>query len=274
VLRRRLARMEWDSKGVQPLDSAAGLRFVTGVLGEDSARRRTPSARNSIRRRVISSLLALLLAGPVFLVALPLLTYTQQMIAGYYSDRAGESCQVGDFARCVVYWQRSIRMAPATASSYYELGRAYEGSGADEAALTSYEQAINMNPQLYDAYLAMAEIFIAKRQDYHAASSVIESAFRQHPGQTRVQAALYTNLSRTNIGLANWDQAHRNLGQAIQIDPTRGAPHCLLAEVLEAESKADWAMSEWGLCAAMSNQIEVEAPWRVAAARRLDGFHP
>ena len=274
MLRRRRAPTEWNHKSVPPLDSAACLYLASGVRGEDSAEKRARLRAGSIRRRLMSSLLGFLLAGSAFLIAFPTLTYTQQMIAGYYSERASESCQAGDFARCVAYWRRSIQIAPATADSYYELGRVYERSGADQPALAMYEQAINTNPQLYDAYLAAAEIYITKRKDYHSASSLIEAAMRQRPGKARVLSALYTKLGLLNIGLANWDQAQRNLRQAIQIDPTRGSPHCLLAQVLESKSQADWALSEWGLCAAMSNQIEVEAPWRVAAARRSGGFHP
>ena len=273
MLRRRPARTEWDSQGVPLLDSAACLDLATGVGGEDPAKKRAGLRAGSIRRRLVSSLLGLLLAGPAFLIALPTLTYTQQMIASYYSERASESCEAGDFAGCVAYWRRSIQIAPATADSYYELGRAYERSGADQSALAMYEQAINMNPQRYDAYLAATEIYITKRKNYQSASSLIEAALRQRPGGARVRSALYANLSRVDIGVANWDQAQRNLRQAIQIDPTSGFPHCLLAEVLQAQSKADWALSEWGLCAAMSNQIEV-APWRISAERRLSGFHP
>ena len=136
-----------------------------------------------------------------------------------------------------------------------------------------YEQPINMNSRFYNAYLAASEIYLSKRKDYHPASSLIEAALRQRPGEVRVRSALYANLGRVDIGVANWDQAQGNLRQPMQIAPTRGSPHCLLAEVLEAQSKADWALSEWGLCAAMSNQIEV-APWRIAADRRLSGFHP
>lgn len=265
--------MEWDGKGVPPLESGACLYSARGVVGKDSARRRTPSARHSIRRRVISSLISLLLAGTVFLVALPTLTYTQQMIARYYSDRASESCQDGDFAQCVEYWKRSIQIEPANANSYYELGRAYEWSGADEAALASFDHASNIDPRLYDAYLAAAAIYMAKRKDYHSASRVIELALRQGPSEARVQSSLYTNLGRVNIDLANWDQAQKNLVHAIQIDPARGAPHCLLAQVLDAESREDWKNSEWGLCAAMSNQIEVEESWRVTAERRVSGLY-
>ena len=117
MLRRRSARTEWDNQGVPPLDSAACLDLAFGAGGEDPAKKRARLLAGSVQRRLVSSLLALLLAGPAFLIALPTLTYTQQMIASYYGERASERCEAGDFAGCVAYWRRSIEIAPATASS-------------------------------------------------------------------------------------------------------------------------------------------------------------
>ena len=222
-----------------------------------------------VRRRAISSFISLVLAGLVVLAAPPTFTYTKQLIGHYYGDRANEFYQAGDFARAVLYRKRSIQLEPAAADSYYELGQASEKIGANDEALRAYEQAITLNHQFYDAYIAAAAVNIVKRKDYESAKKDIERALRQGPGEASVQYSLYTNLGRADIGLANWDQAQRNLRHAIQINPTRGSAHCLLAQLLESRSEGDRALSEWGLCAAMSEQSEVEASWREVAVRKL-----
>lgn len=199
-------------------------------------------------------MLALFFVGLALLAAFPALSYRRQELARYYSDRAKVSYDARDFARSVLYWQRSIKAEPADPNSHFGLAKACEGLGADEEALREYQLAIKMNPQFYDAYLAAAGIHLVKRKDYAAALTEIAQALQQGPRDVCVQSSLYTDLAWANIGVGQWEQAHRNLVHAIRLDQARGSAHCLLAQTLEAASKVDWASSEWGLCATKSNQ--------------------
>lgn len=269
LLRLRFATVNYEdaslaSPDLKPPDYDAESQIDSGL-----AKRPFAGALGSIGRVVLFSLLAFFFVGLALLAAFPALSYTRQELARYYSDRAEVSYEAQDFSRSVMYWQRSIRAEPADPNAHFALAKAYEGLSADEEALREYQLAIKMNPQFYDAYLAAAGIHLVKRRDYTSALTEIAQALQQRPRGVRVQSSLYTDLGRANIGLGQWEQAHQNLVHAIQLDPARGSAHCLLAQTLEAESKVDWASSEWGLCAAMSNQREVEPQWRAQADERL-----
>src|SRR5271169_61562 len=269
LLRRRFAPVNYAgtslaSPDLQPPDYDAESQ-IDSVL----AKRPIAAALGSIGRVVLSSLLALFFVGLALLAAFPALSYTRQELARYYSYRAEVSYEAQDFSRSVIYWQRSIRAEPADPNAHFALAKAYEGLGADEEALGEYQLAIKMNPQFYDAYLAAAGIHLVKRRDYTSALTEIAQALQQGPRGVRVQSSLYTDLGRGNIGLGQWELAQRNLVHAIYLDPARGSAHCLLAQALEAESKVDWASNEWSICAAMSNQSEVEPQWREQADERL-----
>lgn len=193
----------------------------------------------------------------------------RHMIASFEYGRAMQSRELGDIAASIKYLKRSLSFDPGSAEAHYDLAREYEELGADGAALKEYQQAIELSPHFHDAYYRAAHIQIARRRDYAAGLEVVERAFRQGPQEASVQYSLYLDRGWANVGLQLWDQAHRDLRDAIRRDPGRGGAHCLLAMVLEAGSAADRASSEWGLCAAMSNQSEVEPQWRTEAEQRL-----
>ncbi len=89
------------------------------------------------------------------------------------------------------------------------------------------------------------------------------------PQEPSVRYSLHKNYGWANFELRQLGQAEQNLKLALAVNSDRGAAHCLLAKVLDAQQKAAVALAEWEACAAYSNQEEVEPEWRNEAQERL-----
>lgn len=226
---------------------------------------------DAVKRSVAALVFALILVGLMFMLTFELFATGRPLIASFYGDLAVRSGQLGDDASSVRYFKRAVWFDPKRVGLRLELARAYEETGADEEALKEYQQVIDLSPHAYEAYIRVAQLCNARGGDYGATLEVVERAFQQNPQEASVRYSLYMHRGWANVGLQRWDQAKQDLRDAIRIDGNRGGAHCLLARVLELKAEGDWAPSEWGLCAAMSNQFEVEPQWRAQAHERLSG---
>lgn len=186
----------------------------------------------------------------VFVGSVYIVRYENDLLIDYYNFIGGLADRSGDSEKSVLCWERRVELDSARVDFRLNLARAEARVGAIDRALNDYQVAIAINPGLYDAYNEAATICLGLK-DYRRALTISNQALKQSPTDISVRYTLYLFLAREHIGLTNLDEARRNLVQAIQLDPTRGTAHCLLAQVLDAQSNLDWAPSERSQCAAM-----------------------
>ena len=130
-------------------------------------------------------------------------------------------------------------------------------------------KAINTDVTLYPAYNNLARLYLLRRKDPGSALKLLDRGLSQGPQETSVKYSFHKNYGWANLELRNHSRAEQELRLAIQLDPGRGAAHCLLAKVVEGEGKAAEAHSEWERCLAYSIQEEVEPEWRNEALERI-----
>jgi len=190
-------------------------------------------------------------------------------IARSYNNRGVELQQRGKIKAAIEDYQRAIRLNPGYAEAHYNLADAYEEIPDYDKALEEYQKAINADFAFYQAYNNLSRLYILRRRDYGAALRLLERAMNLKPQEPLVQYSLRKNYGWANFELHQLGQAEQNLRFAVALNSERGAAHCLLAKVLDAQQRAAVALAEWESCAAYSSQEEVEPEWRNEVQERL-----
>lgn len=78
-----------------------------------------------------------------------------QLVSG-----GGFAVYAGDIPRAVELMKRAILYDPDNASAHYQLGMVYEQGGMPEQSIASYQRASDLNPQLSDAWLKRANLYL------------------------------------------------------------------------------------------------------------------
>ncbi|MDF2436579.1 MAG: tetratricopeptide repeat protein [Bacteroidota bacterium] len=116
--------------------------------------------------------------------------------------------------RAVPLFEEAIRLNPAYAEAYYNLGFCYEKLNQSDSAAANYEAAIKLNDHYIDAYKRLDAIY----QDKHLFSEAIaagEKAIKSFPAN----AELYINVG--NAQLSNKDTVNGiiNFEKAVNAEP-------------------------------------------------------
>lgn len=236
---------------------------------ETSATLRTRRYGRRVMLRIGRSCLGLLVGSVVFALIFPTLDRIPHSIAMFLADQAQLHFEDGKFAESAAYLRRALAIEPDNAVLHRRLAKTDEKLGDDKGSLSEYRRAIQIDPDFYEAYVDLAAVYRDKLQDFHSSLHVLEEALRKHPSGVQARYAVYTGIGRSDLRVGDLSSAQKSLVLAVQLDPVRGAAHCLLAEVLDSKGEDDRALGEWSLCAAMSNQTDVEAGWLVTAEQRL-----
>jgi DNA-binding winged helix-turn-helix (wHTH) protein/Flp pilus assembly protein TadD len=191
-------------------------------------------------------------------------------VARFYNNRGVQLQQQGQFLEAIQDYQRALSLRSSYAEAHYNLADVYEQIPNYEKALEEYQRAIDVDSAFYPAYNNLSRLYILRRRDYGAALRLLDRALSLGPNEPSVQYSLHKNYGWANLELHNLGQAEQNLRFAVGLNEGRGAAHCLLAKVLDAQGKANDARSEWESCVAYSaSQEEVETEWRNEAQERL-----
>ena len=211
-------------------------------------------------------IILLAIAGMVLVLAI---VKSLPSIARYLNNRGFELQQRGQIRAAIEDYHRAIRLNPSYAEAHYNLADAYEEIPDYDKALEEYQRAINDDFMFYHAYNNLSRLYILRRRDYGAALRLLDRAMNLKPQEPSVQYSLHKNYGWANFELRQLGQAEQHLRFAVALDSERGAAHCLLAKVLDAQRRATSALSEWEACAAYGSQSEVEPEWRNEAQERL-----
>ncbi len=224
--------------------------------------------KNGLRNRWTAPVALLVLALAIGSVkALP-------AIARFYNNRGVQLQRRGQIQEAMSSYERAVNLDSAYAAAHYNLADAYEEISVYDKAVDQYQRAIEADPTFYEAYNNLARLYIQRRKDYEAALSLLDRALSFKPQEPSVQYSLHKNYGWANFELRHWGQAENDLRLAVRLDPNRGAAHCLLAKILDAQGRATDAFHEWEACTAYSSQPEVEPEWRVEAQEQLSKEAP
>jgi len=218
----------------------------------------------SQKRRIVLLLLAF-----TSLALIAVLVGALPWMARFCNNRGVRLQQGGKLSDAIQYYQRALSFNSAYAEAHYNLADAYEEIPDYEKALEEYQRAIDIDLAFYPAYNNLSRLYILRRRDYGAALKLLDRALSLKPKEKTVQYSLLKNYGWANFELHNLGQAEQNLRFAVDLYPDRGAAHCLLAKVLDAQERATSAVGEWETCAAYSMNQEVEPEWRNEALERL-----
>ena len=189
--------------------------------------------------------------------------------ARHFNNRGVELQGKGELHSAINEYRCALLLRPSYAEARYNLADAYEEIPDYDKALGEYQKAIESDVTLYAAYNNLARLYILRRRDPGAALGLIDRGLSSNPKETSVQYSLLKNAGWANFELRNYTRADQDLRHAIQLQPNRGAAHCLLAKLLHAEGSDADAITEWEFCVGYSSQPEVEPEWRNEAVEQL-----
>lgn len=205
-------------------------------------------------------------------------------IARLYSHWGRNNVQAGEFSSAQDNYQRSLQLNPNNAKTRYSLGAVYDNLQKTEQAEDQYRLAVKGDvPQ---AYIRLSRLYILNGNASEAAALLAagQDKFTASDGSFAPDVSggsqngaansqnlaydYYTNLGWANLKQSNFSVAAAELQQAIQLDPNRGAAHCLLAQVWEAQNKPSQA--EWQACSTLADRaVSEENSWYSLAQARM-----
>ncbi|MDJ0660936.1 MAG: tetratricopeptide repeat protein [Crocosphaera sp.] len=153
--------------------------------------------------------------------------------------------------------------------AYYYLGNSYEQLQELDKARSAYQVAVLGN--LTQAFNNLAHLYIVEDEDYSAAAALLMQGLQQNIDNDQIRAILLKNLGWARLGQKRYSEAQGNLEEAIHLNDQQASPHCLLAQVLEAQGKKAIALTHWQNCSDYANgQNSDEDRWFGLAQQRLN----
>ncbi|MCU0552824.1 MAG: tetratricopeptide repeat protein [Leptolyngbya sp. Prado105] len=180
-----------------------------------------------------------------------------------YSSWGHHDYRKGDWSSAEQHYKRAIHLNANNADAHFRLGRLYEDLQNSDAARAEYRLALQGNKPL--TYNNLARLSILKK-DYAIAVSLLlkglESA-RSQPADSEIRYLMLKNLGWARLEQKDYAEAKVQLESAIdlrnrelkdRLEENIAAPHCLLAQVLQAQGSKEQAKSEWETCLGNANR--------------------
>jgi tetratricopeptide (TPR) repeat protein len=199
--------------------------------------------------------------------------------ARYYNDHGVRLQRDSQISSAIEQFQRALSLNPDYAEAHYNLATAYEEVLEYDKALSEYQRAIEADDQFSDAYNNLARLYILRRNDPASALTLLDVALERDLGldqtqQLRVRYSLLKNRSWAYLDLKYYGLATADLREALVLRTDGAAAHCLLAQVLEAQSDSKAALAEWEACLRYAKGDLVEASWLGLARERVNQGGP
>jgi len=129
-----------------------------------------------------------------------------------------------------------VEKDPKNLVAWFHLGLAQGLLGQDEDAITSYRHVLDEKPDLYEARVNMAQVFVRMRRATDA-KPLLEAAIEQRP---KAPAPLIL-LGVCLIDLKDYGGAEAHLRAALELDPKNADAWSFLSRALLAQGKLDEA---------------------------------
>lgn len=210
-------------------------------------------------------------------VGLICLRLSLPQIATQYSKWGFDNYQKGDWGSAEENYQRAIKLNPDDTLAHFNLGLLYEEQQKLELARSEYQIAAQDN--ILGAINNLSRLYILNK-NYPAAANLLLKALASEQKLKPSDEAKHTLLK--NLGWARLMQGHypdaeAKLLEAIELQKSAklktniAAPHCLLAQVMEAQKDKKGALKEWEACNQYADIASSpdEDSWSITAKKRL-----
>lgn len=195
----------------------------------------------------------------------------------FYTNPGIESRRNGDWSSAEEQFNRAIQLNADDAQAHFQLGLLYEDLQLIDKARPQYQLAIQGG--ILGATNNLARLNIMKK-DYTAAVSLLLKALdtdKKQPLDAKTKYAVLKNLGWARFKQGNYPDAEAKLLEAINLQSKINlekyeitAPHCLLAQVMEAQKNTKSALTEWKTCNQYANiTIPEQDEWAAIAQKRL-----
>jgi len=142
----------------------------------------------------------------------------------------------------VALWSDCVQKSPLKARPHNHLGLALAKQGRLEEGISSYAEALRINPDYVDAHNNLGTALAGLGRFEEAASHCYE-ALRIHPGF----AEAHSNLGSALAGLGRFEEAASHCYEALRIDPSQAKIHFALASALAGLGKLEEAVGHFSL---------------------------
>ncbi len=134
--------------------------------------------------------------------------------AGIRFHQGNAKSSLGDDEGAIQDYNQAIELNPQLAEAYYNRGLAKSRLGQNEEAIKDYDKAIELNPQLAEAYCNRG---VAKNRlrEYEEAIKDFNQAIELNPQDAKA----YYNRGLSKYYLEEYEEAIRDYDQAIKLNP-------------------------------------------------------
>jgi tetratricopeptide (TPR) repeat protein len=183
-----------------------------------------------------------------------------------YNNNGLANYQAGHFASALSDYQRALKLNPDYAEAHYNLGLLYEDLQDLDQAKIAYQLAARSG--LDAAYNNLARLYIREKKYTEAVPLLLAGQDQAQDNEVRYD--LLKNLGWARLGQGRYAEAGQLLQEAIALTNERAPAHCLLAQVLEAQTQINEARTEWEQCLAFASSRQPdEDAWIGMARERL-----
>jgi tetratricopeptide (TPR) repeat protein len=220
-------------------------------------------------------------ASGLVLLSLVGLRLSLPNIATLYSNWGQNNFEQGDWSSAEENYKRALQLNPDDAEAHFRLGRLYEDLQNLDGARTEYKLAMPGNIPL--AYSNLARLNILKK-DYPGAVNLLLKILEPPEDKKIKIEPLEKYLILKNLGWArlkqkDYAEAKVQLEEAIALKESPqlrdklkeniAAPHCLLAQVYQAQNNKSAASDQWSYCLGNANRGNPdEDSWVILAHRQ------
>ena len=145
-----------------------------------------------------------------------------------------------EFDAALQSFDRAIEIDPGVAEVYLKKGRAQITSGKTELAESALQEALSLSPDILNARLILASLYV-HRENYIDAVEILQEGL----AGTAADAILYNFLAGVFFEQKDSETALINLKKAKSADPTYLTPSFTLASYYLAKAEYDKAISEF-----------------------------
>ena len=121
---------------------------------------------------------------------------------------------IGDYEMAISSYNKAIELDPEYTEAYNNRGSAYLQRGDYDAAISDFDKAIELNPRFTDAYNNLGYVYDAKG-DYAKAIQNYDQAIELNP----MDADIYINRGNVYVNKGDYDQAIKDYDKAIELNP-------------------------------------------------------
>jgi Flp pilus assembly protein TadD len=217
----------------------------------------------------IGAFLSLLIMLSLFGLRLSLPTLANQYVKWGDSDY-----KKGDLSSAEEDYKRALSLNPDDAEAHFDLGLIYEELQNFTSAKTEYVLA--MQGGNITAINNLARLYILDKNYPSAVNLLLKAQQDQKNLDQEIQYAISKNLGWARLKQEDFAGAETALLEAINFQKSANlqeniaAPHCLLAQVREAQKNKKEALKEWEICNEKANGLNPdEDSWRIQAQKAL-----